>query len=573
MSNFKDWSEVTFVNGSAPAINAVNLNAIEDSLTKLMNELNYSNSFNLYHILRYATGKNIKIIDECDDSSTWTVHFSVDYYDEYDTIVLGKSGLKGEEPDNIGSDLRISKTLDSTFSCLVSNDGTAITTSNYIYLVIYVSDSTKFTTLKIRLGDDASNYYYNDYTGFSTGWNFIGIAMSAFSTNNSPSGWDAIDYIACYATTTSSASGEYVILNKMFVGRIGGSVTGVNPFVFNNGSGTYNQEPYVKTYKPTFVGLDKRINKTGLQLLEDNLSLWANDTLEDVNSFSIKVECYSKYDGFGCAFQWYVNSSNYLVISVESSSLKIYENASGGGVSAVVTSALDESIEAFDRMELFIEKTSNNILYCSLQVDGQTAVYADYAVTISSTLGGAIGITSYAANQFYMITDMLLGNNTALAMPFMSNNHLLIMKFENEDLLSSTLTQNDDELKLKLPGNCTFEIELVMLVNSASATPDIDVRWLLSNNSTYSTQRIITGLDSGTSDVDSSNVIATDCAFLTLKTYGLEGDATKPTRIVEKATIHTGVDGEIIQIQWCQNVSNATAITVEKGSYIKATKI
>ena len=68
MAAFGDFTPVTFVNSSAPAINDVNLNAIEDLLALTDEELRLRQAVRLSEYIDYFRSRNTKVIDYFNDS-------------------------------------------------------------------------------------------------------------------------------------------------------------------------------------------------------------------------------------------------------------------------------------------------------------------------------------------------------------------------------------------------------------------------------------------------------------------------------------------------------------------------
>ena len=117
-----------------------------------------------------------------------------------------------------------------------------------------------------------------------------------------------------------------------------------------------------------------------------------------------------------------------------------------------------------------------------------------------------------------------------------------------------------------------FEVELVLIYSSGSATPDLKVAWSVSGDyEVFSDGRVTISAATGTT-------VYTDCA-LQMNNYALATSvlmgtvATGEMPHYEKILIKTGDGGCTLQMQWAQNTSDATAMQVDKGSYIKAIKL
>lgn len=76
-----------------------------------------------------------------------------------------------------------------------------------------ITSTTNLTNFKLRLGQDASNYYEytatarNDGTAFATGWNLLRFDLTSVSTTGSPTS-TGIDYATLYMTKTAAKINE-----------------------------------------------------------------------------------------------------------------------------------------------------------------------------------------------------------------------------------------------------------------------------------------------------------------------------------------------------------------------------
>ncbi|MFD9225374.1 hypothetical protein ACFWDI_36440 [Streptomyces sp. NPDC060064] len=142
-----------------------------------------------------------------------------------------------------------------------------------------------------------------------------------------------------------------------------------------------------------------------------------------------------------------------------------------------------------------------------------------------------------------------------------------VHKTADESVTSSATLQNDNHLLVSVLANAEYEIVLRMCANG-SASGDIKLAWTVPAGST--SQRFCRGPD--TSSAGSS-------AATTVRSNGLtDGHATainygvfstsQQSFIEEILYISTGGTAGTVQLQWAQNVIDATATTVEAGSYM-----
>lgn len=569
MSNFSGFTKNTFSNSSGPPyIDEDNLNKNENALDIIMPELNYANAISSHNMLDYAIENNVREIHNFENSSDFgsagTITLSTVKYDD---VIFGIGGVKMLENDTSSGTLEITDTITSV-DCTTYPSGAAEGSDDNIVFILNVSDSTKFSSILLRIGTDASNCYYK-YCSYSTGWNIYHIDKSAFGTDGSPSGWDDITFVAIYAATTASAQNEYVICNKLYMVR---QVSGISaPFIVNDGSGNYDESPWIGNDTYAVAYFDKKIGKKGFQYAcESGYDMIK--IIDDVNCFSFKCEMYSKIDGYGGSVLWYVDSSNYIRVDVHDD-LIIYANLAGTpGTKA--TGSISGTISTGDRMMLWIDKTSDNVIRARLEVDGQAPVYAEWAiVTISSTESGNVGFITGASNQYYFVTDFAISNNNSIPLPTTGKSlPIMAVKYYDETVTSSTTLQNDDELFVKLPSNSLFEVQLVAIYSSTSSTPDIKFDWSASGDyHVYNGGRVYITNYSDASDW-------TDLP-LHMNNYALTSSVVTGTLVsgeyphFERIIIKTGDGGCTLQLRWAQNTSDGTAVQVDKGSYIIVYKL
>ncbi|MGD9152455.1 MAG: hypothetical protein PVG30_02195 [Gammaproteobacteria bacterium] len=568
MSNFANWTETTFVNGTTPPINDTNLNKNEEALTNIMGELNYSNSINSYNMLDYAIENNVKEIHNFENHSDFGTSGTITASTvKYTDVLCGIGGVKMLENDNSSGVITIDDTI-ATIDLTVYPSGAAEGSDDKILLIVYISDHSYISSIKIRLGNNSSNYYYATWSTTASGWIMLHINKSAFDTTGSPSGWNSISYVYIDATTTANAQDEFIIVNKLCMIRDVSGIT--SSFIVNDGSGNYDESPWIGNDTYTLVYFDKKIGKKGF------FYAWEEPTdmieiMNDVNSFSFKCEMYSKIDTYGGSVIWYIDSSNYIRIDIHDD-LKIYENVSGSG-SYVATGSLSGSIETGDRMMLWIDKTPDNVIRARLEVDGMKPVYAEYAITLSAIESGDVGFTTGANNQYFFVTDFTISNNNMI--PLITDGKSVpinVIKYYDETVVESTTTQNDDELFIKLPSNSLFEVQLVLIYSSSSDTPNLKTQWSVSGDyEVFHDGKVFIGASTNTAYMSDVSLYMNN--YLLTSTVSIGALASGEMPYYERSIIKTGDSGCILQFKWSQSTSDETAIQVDKGSYIIAFKL
>lgn len=573
MSNFSDWTETTWSDGTSPYINASNLNKNEDALTKIMGELNYSKNLGLRPIIGNFYNNNTKKLKTYNDSSEWSTSGTTTISDDFDNALYGHCCLKVLEIDNSSGTINVYQTLSSAVDFTTFTSGRSAAATDYVIIVFYCSDSSLFSGITLRLGTNSSHYYYYTMTPgggtLDTGWNYIFLRKDIFSTIGIPN-WNNILYISHGIGTNANAQNEYILLDYLALIHRDPTRVQSNPWVSNDGSGNYDEELHVFPGTQSIIYYDDKAEKMAFQIAESSGGVDMLENFCTVNSFSTKVEAYSKAADNGCAVMWYVDSSNYIIVSVESDELVIYEYVSGSG-SDVATATINTSIEKEDRMELYVDKIGD-VIYAELRIDGQENYYVSWETSFDADEEGCVGLVKHNTGQEYAVTDFVVGHNQALLPQFMSQGLTLeVVKYEDESLSSDDSLNDDSELTLKLPADGTFEIELNMAVDGTDSGQDVAVAWSTSGCTAVS-HRFIEGVGENTTSLYNSDAMMSQAqGFTTSRTYGVVSSGW--TYVHEKGVARTGSSGGSVTVQWCQGTSSGTSITVKAKSYITARKI
>jgi len=573
MSNFSDWSETAWVDGTSPYINAANLNKNEDALTKVMDELSYSKHWSLSSILQNLYNNNCNSLLNYDDYTDWSTSGTVTLSNDVSNGLFGMAACKVLETDNSSGLITVYDTLSYTTDFTKFHSGRASVSYDYVLFEFYVSDVTYFSEVKIRLGTDSSNYYYFTLASGSlvTGWNFPLLRKDYFNSTGSPD-WSTINYVSHHITTLANAQNQYILLDQVLLVPRDDSRVLSNPWFFDDGSGNFDEEIYVSNTIQSVIYFDNKVNKLGFQLLNETASTAFVETLCTVNSFSTKIEAYSKADTYGCAVMWYIDSSNYLIVSVEGDELVIYEYVSGSG-SDVVAVAVDTTIEHGDRMELYVDKIGD-IIRAELRIDGQKYYYAAWETSFDADEAGCVGLVKPNTGQEYFVSDFVVGHSQAHLPLFNAQKTLYKVKNYAQEVASSTTLVDDDELFIKLPPNGIFEIKTMIHVNCASSTPDIKISWSLTGSA-----ELFGRLTSMGNYTNVSTMIETDSfrwisyPNTTSINFGHDGTSSRNNPVQQIFLVQTKESGGMITMQWAQNTSNATAIKILASSYITAEKI
>ena len=308
MSNFADYTEITYIDGDTPAINATNLNKNEEALNNIMSELNYSKGFSFEYVKEYGYNRGMLDVEDFEDVSVWSSAGAATLSQEY-AVVYGASGIKCSESDNTGSRQGIYRSISSK-DLTVFNNGDDAPANVYVCLLFYVSNDTLVNYLVVDIGTDSSNYYRfsSSNSSFSTGWTYRDMREDNFSVIGSPS-WDNIGFLRFQFDTADNAQGEYVIFNKLFLVRRDGGYFSGNPFYYDDGSGNFTEEPYIISDYGSIVSFDNKLNRLGNTIYGNYIYPNMNEIFCTVNSFYFKGEAYSKISNYGMCIQWYIDSN------------------------------------------------------------------------------------------------------------------------------------------------------------------------------------------------------------------------------------------------------------------------
>ncbi|MFE9064941.1 hypothetical protein [Streptomyces violaceusniger] len=151
-----------------------------------------------------------------------------------------------------------------------------------------------------------------------------------------------------------------------------------------------------------------------------------------------------------------------------------------------------------------------------------------------------------------------------------------VRKTADETLTSNATLQNDDHLSAAVAANATYTFEVVLFTIEASGdfVGDIKTAFTIPASSTLhmmGTGAHVTDLSSGTSSNAEwiGRPSQTTSPTQTLS-YGV---GTSQTALVLKGIIITGGTSGTLQLQWAQNVSDASGLTIKAGSWMVAERV
>jgi hypothetical protein len=148
-----------------------------------------------------------------------------------------------------------------------------------------------------------------------------------------------------------------------------------------------------------------------------------------------------------------------------------------------------------------------------------------------------------------------------------SGSQIVVVKSADESVTSSTTLQDDDELKFSIAANETWMFEITGFWTSASAGPDI--KFAINGPGTPSNFIAHLVIYSVSGGIPSDGLIVTGYDV----TEQIDFSNAPNTLITAKGTVINGATAGQVVLRWAQRVSNATATTIRKGSYLIASKI
>jgi hypothetical protein len=574
MAEFGKFSEITFINGSSPPINADNLNEIERVIALADVELSRSQTVKFSDLIKYFYMRNIKYFYRFTDETVWTNSYSsyVDLIDERDDQLIGNNCLKMEIINASASWLSIYQTLSTPINLSVFNDESASSTDDLIVIVFYVSDINAFSTLQIRLGDDFSNCYLLDFTySANTGWNTIYVQKTDFTTEGAPTGWNSIDYFRLAPYSVAGNVGEYILFNLITIIRQDAVFSGFcNAFQKYMGSvtGWINIFSILSDTCLLYYDYQDMIEQVGIMKIpstdvEDELLL-----SESLIQFMSKFEFICKYAGETASITWEVDSNNYAEVYISSDTfyLSVVE---GGGAPTVTSKALSTSLIKNEKVWIYFEK-QNDTFRAILKKYGEVLITLEYETSISSSSDGNIYIGQSSTNSYSLLTDFTISNRPIGKLARELRPRFIRMQ-ASQNLVNNSMT-NLLGLVVNLEPLSYYKIDLYLIVSCTSATPNVEVSLELTDCYAY-VQRVAQGPAYDMNDANNTKIRSSYYLAGTNIEYGVEG-AGDETFIKETLIVLAEEKEGKVQIKASQaNTDGSNPILVYGSSFMIITAL
>ena len=566
MTVFGDYSKPTWNNGASPAINAEKLQAISDTIGALDEEARRSQTESFRMYLDYFLYRSTKIIEMFQDSSEFSYVDGVISNDSTNSRV-GKFSLKIEENDNSAGWCSAYKSI-SSMDLTKFFSGETSASNDLICFMFTCTDATKYDYVAIKLGDDnTNNFSYN--ASVSTGKNFVTPAKSAFTTNNSPSGWDDITYVRIEGKTKDNADGEYITCDILLLQRVDPDTTYIPvPTILDDGNSNWDILKY-DIYDKYALYFDPYIGKIGMQKGDGT---WPYGLLigASLKNFICVTEYYITVESEVPITRWHIDSDNYIEVCINGgiAFLYLYEAATPTTVSQALVGLLEKYVKVLVTFE-----KNEDVVRVQFQFSNDEAnVYLEAETTIADD-GNLVTGGSYDDENMGFLTEVFVTNReTDKSFLKESIQPIYITKTVNETRTSTTLDY-DNELFVDLPSNGLYEIIAKIAVNSSNVTPDINIDWTVSGTLSLKELRFCRGQSIHVTDSSDSDHIKMRVydSLSTNVPYGCDGSTY--TYVEETFIIDSGETGGRLHFRWAQNSSSAYAVAVKPGSYLKVTKV
>ncbi len=141
---------------------------------------------------------------------------------------------------------------------------------------------------------------------------------------------------------------------------------------------------------------------------------------------------------------------------------------------------------------------------------------------------------------------------------------LYINKSSDESVTNSVVMQNDNDFVLSFGAGQTWIVELYVEFQSVSATPDVQMDWLVSGGLTIPSRHFL-GVPAGETDVSASTAVALQVRDDTSDVSAAVVTSTTSRASIREVLKMTTTTAGTATFRWAQNTANASA-TVMKAN-------
>jgi hypothetical protein len=434
---FGKFTQLTFVDGSTPAINATNLNEMQRIIKLTDNELKRSQSFKLREYIKYMYYRNMSDIYYPNlDSSGWNIvnNTETGLSDETTNNLFSFSALKWTKKTNTAGTETINRTV-SNIDLTKYGNNTISSTNDIIVFSFYVSNASKVTAIGFYLGTNSSNYFAKAKYP-TTGWNFMYCKKSEFSTNGSPN-WATITWESIAVQFAANAINEYVYYQSAQLVR-GDAVLTSTPVFYQKYMGSVTGWRRIFDITDTWVYsllTDMKTSKLGIMRLNSSDTELQLHLVCDIIQFTSKFEFVCKYAGETPSVTWFVDVNNYIEVYVTNNVFTMFIMETG--VSTTISKTLVYPLIKDEKIYIHFEKDDSNMMRAMLYKIGEHVSPLEYGTSINNTADGCLGLGQSGSNSFGLLTDFAVSNSM------------------NQITLNGELSHNIDAIQLELINNCT----------------------------------------------------------------------------------------------------------------------
>ncbi len=143
-----------------------------------------------------------------------------------------------------------------------------------------------------------------------------------------------------------------------------------------------------------------------------------------------------------------------------------------------------------------------------------------------------------------------------------------IRKPVDESVASSTALQNDDDLKVTLAANKTYIVDGAIFISSASANPGFKMAFTVPTGATMDLG--YSALSPGPGRLQAQGELLENSGTASQE---IPMRANTPVVIHVSGTVKVGSTSGDVTLQWAQFTSDATAVKVMEGSYLRADQL
>lgn len=571
MSAFDKYVLKDFTDGStAVPLSAANMDEISRVCDLADSELGRSQYFRFNDYKEYFYRRNMKEIELFQSNASFSALSGSTISADTTNKCIGSQCVRVTEPDNTASYIGMYKTI-SSLNLEEFNDAGASSVNDIIAYGFFVSDVTKFQQFTIKLGDDNSNNYSKNELSstLNNGYNIIFLRKADFTTNGTPTGWNAITYVHFEALTENTAQNEYFSGISVFLIREDPDYPGYeNAFQKYKGSITGWENLFTVFSDVWQIFNDPTINRLGILRVNEQNAVNNETSLHvlcSVINFIGKFEMYCKDSQETSSITWYIDSDNYIETFVQLDTF--YLLCREAGVNTTYSIALDNGLAYDERINLYFEKDKDSIRSI-LYKDGEAAKILEHETTISSTADGCVYIGNYGDRGHSFITDFSFSNTQNARLDSWDSEKVVIKK-EAETRSATTTLQNDNELFVYLPPNNIFEVNVQLLTTASSTTPDIKIAYS-GTGDIECLSRILMGAEGNmTTSANTGLRGGYTSSLTTVVNYGTYGSGSW---VIEKLLLKTGNTGAKLHLQWAQNTSSGTT-NINENSCMKIKRL